>query len=756
MATGIPHLTFAIRQALDRLAWQHGIYDQEFLERMKFCFGHPSYFTNSYYGIVAQEDPASNISGGPEPLVVSTNASNQDTTTIDVNPGAIITKSGNWAVLSVHARQISLANTSPGIPNVVYMVYTLQPADVTRNDYEKQITPLYARLGDLAASELDNVVLGGLEESQIYVDDVDTYLGYAEEASVEYVPLAIVTVQETVDQTTGLTVTSLVIDHTRDNYTWNRPWFSAQDVEHRSKLGSGTQTDNNTHALGIGDIDDNGYTLYKLLLNHGMIKADDKSVAKVPGYRCEAAVLTDQLLTDDTQGTVTGFPSKKYAELPYFPVRLGKCWIQSSGEERAALIVTGTNKIVFVGEDPPSGETLNIYFTRVEACEPPSGSDEIVFSTSNPTDGEMIIAGGQGKNQLANTQESFSDSQKFPMRYLLYVDGEAAIRRTPQVIYCYKTLASIGTQDAPTIDQYAPGHIMVGLTKAATVATMVIKIHIYGTDENGASIDEVVEFIGTNWSDFTIPSTTVPLSSVQVTDAIFASVTNIVVDEATDEGPNAAIMLWVINTPYDSYDKVSDGCLISDVMWDGLRMATVYDKRIIETTVRDFQSGDIGKDGFYYWINLLAGNKTTLYVEDFKRPLYHCLQQTKEYLTSGFNVNKNKYMPYNNFNKLQVHLEGIYRTRALPVFDGSSSIWTASFLPQQKTTGTNPFAATPPRFRYRLANGTWGSTWHYMNPVAGIPNTFSWETIESGSPVIPVEIQLELNPFPYVAMVVFG
>lgn len=755
MTLGIPHLTFAIRQSLDRLAWQHGIYDQEFLERMKFCFGHPSYFTSSLFGIVAPTDPASNVAGGSEPLVVSTNASTQDTTTVDVNPGAIITKSGNWAVLSTHARQIELANTSPGIPNVVYMVYTLQPADVQKSDYVKQITPLYARLGDLAASELDNIVLEGLEESQIYVDEVDTFLNYTEETIVDYVPLAIVTVQETVDQTTGLTVTSLIVDHTRDNYTWNRPWFSVQDVDHRSKLGSGTQTDNNTHALGFGDIDDNGYTLYQLMLNHGMIKADDRSIAKIPGYRCEAAVLTDQLLTDDTLGTATGFPLKKYAELPYFPIRVGKCWIQSSGDEVGVLPVVGTNKIVFVGADPPSGETVNVYFSRVEACEPPIGGNEVTFSTNNPAEGEMIIAGGQGKNQLANTQESFSDSQKFPMRYFLYVDGEAAIRRTPQVIYCYKTLASIGIQDTPTIDQYAPGHIMVGLTKAASVATMVVKIHVYGTDENGANIDEVLEFNGSNWSDFSLPSATVPFDSVQITTATFASVTNIVVDEATDEGPNAAIMLWAINTPYDSYDEVKDACLIADVMWDGLRMSSIYDKRIVETTIRDFQRGDVGKDSFYYWVNLLAGAKDTLYVEDFKRPLLHCLEYPKDYLTHGADASKAKYLPFNNFNKLGVHLEGVYRTRALPVFDGSGSLWTVSFLPQQKTSGTNHFAATEPRIRFRFLSLGWTS-WLYLNPVVGIPNTFNFDLTSVSITEIPTEIQVEVESFPYGAMAVFG
>ena len=758
MAEGIPHLTFAIVQSLDRLEWQHGVYNDEFLERLKLCMGHPAYFSNPTYGVVAPADPTANLAGGPEPLVVSTNVSFQENISVDVNPGMVVTKSGNWAVLSSFARQIPLAVTDPGIPNVVYMAYSLQPADEQQNKWLEMITPLYSRLGDISASDLDGIVIASLEASQIYVDTVETYLNYAQEVAVDFVPLAVVTVQESVDPVTTIQSTTLSIDHTRDTYLWNRPWFSVRDVEHRNKLGSGTQTDNNTHALGFSDLDDAGFTPYQLMLNHGMVRADDRSIDKIPGYRCQAAFLTEQLLTDDTLGSATGFPSKKYAKLPYFPVRVGRCWIESSDVDMAVLHVRDTNRVVFAADDPPAGETVNIYFTRVRACEPPSGDNEIAYTTNNPGDGEIIVAGGQGKTQLASTQEGFSDAYKFPMRYLLYVDEDASMRKTPQVIYCFKRLDDLGIQDAPEIDQYAPGHIMVGLTEAATVATMVVKIHIYGTDPDGVDIDEIIEFNSSTWSDFTIPSTAVPTSSLAVSTNMYSAITNIVVDERTDDGSNSAIMMWAINTPYDSYDKLKDACLISDVMWDGLRLANIYDKRIIETTIRDFMGGDIGLNSLEYWLSLLAGNKATRYVEDFKRPRLHNLRHPKNYYDTGAPGDAvEKYLPHNNFSKLQVNLNGIYRTRALPVLSGSDYVWTVSFLPQAKETGII-FGATVPRMRFKVSLG-WSSQWYPMVPVSGIPNTYEFDTKLPQILItheVPVEVQFEVDPYPYVAMAIFG
>ncbi len=740
----IPHLNYNIRQALNRLAWQQSIYNQEFVERLKLVFGHPNYFTNPSYGIVAEEDPVASLAGQNFPLVVSASAGT-NILTVDVNPGMAVTKSGVWVLLTDYVRQIDLADTSLGVPNVIYLAYALQGADLELNEFQEWVVPLESRLGD--DPDLDNITgLDSPESDQVFVDTVDTYVGYPESVSENFIPLAVVTVQNVVDPTTSVVSTTLAIDHTRDVYSWNRPWFSAIDIEHRAKQGSGTQSDNNPHALGQSDLSDGDITIYQTLLNHGMVLGKDQSVAKVPGYRCQVAIPYDQLLTDDANGTYTGFPNRQYAKLANFPIRVGKAWLQSTSAELCALQVPGTNRIVFPSVAVASGDTVNVYYTRVEAGEPPAGDNEVTFTTNNPRDGELIIGGGLGHKVLASTQENFSNEQKFPMRYEIFVDRDGSIRKTPQVIYCFKRLDTIGTQDDITIDQYGPGHVMMGLADASGAGSMSVKIRLYGTDANGTNIDYLFEFVGGTYSSFTIPSTTIPTAALKVSSQSFSTIENFVIEERIDDGPNSAVVLWVMNTPFDTYDKMKDACHLCDTMWDGLRMAEVYDKRIVETTVRDFLVNRDAPDVFRYLVNTLAGGKQSIYVEDFRRPIYHTLDLAKDYYSNDVL----KYFPHINFNKLQMGLEGVYRTKPLPAFDLSGFYWRVILVPQRYESGTNPFVTTPPRMRYRNRfTGLWES-WVTMSATT-INHTYDY-TI----PIPMSEVQFEVDPYPHAGMIMFG
>jgi hypothetical protein len=742
----IPGLEFSIRQSLDRLEWQYSVYNEEFIQRLLLVMGHPLYFTSTAYGVVAEVDPTSNLAGGSQPLVVSANAS-PNPTSVDINPGMAVTRSGMWIYIPDFIRNIELADSTEGVANVVYVQYSLQSSDLQENDFKEWVSPLNTRIGD--SPNLEGITgLTTDQDLKIRIDTLDTYNGYPESETDDFVPLAVVSTQTVVDPDTSVITTSLSIDMTRDNYDFNRPWFSPVDIEHRNKLGNGVQTNANTHALGQSDISDGDFSPYQIALNHGVVLAKDQSIAKIPGYRCESAFQVDQLQTDDANGTETGFALKKYAELPYFPLRLGRCWVDSTDDDMAALIVPETNRVVFAADDPPAGETVNMYYTRAEACEPPVGKNEVSFSTNNPRDGEIVIAGGVGHKMLASTQEGFSNEQKFPMRYQLFVDAEGAIRKTPQVIYCYKKLDVLGTQDDITLTQYGPGHVMMGLADASGAATMSVKIRVYGTDTSGADVNYLFEF-DSSYTPFTLPNTNIPTSALKINDSLFASVTSVVVEERIDDGPNSAIMLWVINTPYDTYDLMKDACHICDTMWDGLRMTNIHDKRIVETTDRDFLVNRAGQDTFEYMVSTFAGGRESIYVEDFRRPVYHVLQQSKDYYDFGSGSDILKYLPHYNFNKLQVGLEGVYRTRALPVMPGSGTVWRLIALPMRKESGTNVFVPGLPRIRFKVPAG-W-SSWAYLNPVPGVPNT--WERDLGG---VVDEVQFEIDPYPHVGIIIFG
>ena len=738
--SSIPSISFAIRASNDRLQYQHDIYNQEFKERLKLVFGHPDYIQNFSYGVVSNSNPSSSLAGGPDPLAVSVNATS--TLTVDVNPGIAVNPNGMWIQLTSHVRQKDLDDPSVGVFNVVYLRYITTLANPEPNQYFQEVIPYNTRPGGL--DNPPSIQSLSEESAQVVIDTVDTYLQYDPDIRNGFVPIAIVSVQTSVDPNTLAVTNSLVVDHTQSNYPWNRPWFSANDIAHRNLLGTGVKTATNPHAQSQNDLTVGHFTPFQLYLDHGMILADDLSLPKIPGFRCETSVPYTSLMTDDGSGTATGFPGKKYAELPNFPVNVGKVWVASNGVELAALHVAETNRIVFAGDDPPVNETIQVYYTRVVACEPPVGSNEILFTTNSPTTEELVVAGGIGLVSLLTTTESFSDAQKFPMIYDILVDSTGDLIKTPQVVYCYKKLDTIGTSDAFTITQYGPARLAVGLGGASGAGTMVVKLRVYGKDSSGNSIDELFSFTGPTWADpGPIPKATVTEAALRVSSQLFASVDNIAIEELVDHGPNSAVMVWALINPYSAYDQFKDACHIAEVMWDGLRFASIADKRIIGTTLRDFLRRPIGGETFDYLVHLMAGGNSTVYIEDLSAPRYHDLVPNSD-VDSTFAANA----PVNNLSKLRVGAYGYYRTRALPVLSGSGSVWRVIFFPVMDPRTQFYYPKAAPTFRY------YDTSWHAvtMTAVPGLPNTYEF-TVPTGT---PKRVALQFNSAGYMAAALFG
>jgi hypothetical protein len=749
----IPHLDNTIRPALDRLNWWQDIVDEELRVRLQLCMGHPDFFASPHYGVVSDTDPAADLSGGTGNLAVS--ASSGTTTSVDVNPGMAVTKSGVWMRLSSIVRQIQLADPTPGIANVIYLAYGLQSATIQLNDWDEWVVPVSARYG--TSPQLSGITgLLTQESSYVRVDKVTTYLSYSSAVTADFVPVAVATVQ-VID---SLGTTQLSIDHTHDNYDWNRPWFSMADIEHRSMQGTGVYSVNNPHSTSQNEVTAGNFTPFQLALNHGMVVSKDRSFEKIPGYRCEGKYLVDSLETDDGVGTSTGFPNAKFFRLGEYPVRIGKAWVTPSNEEVAALHVPGTTRIVFPGSQTlPAGETVHVYYTRTELCEPPV-EGVVTFSTNNPAEGELLIAGGLAFETLASTEEAMSDSYQFPMAYQVYVDGEGSLRRTPQVVYCLKRLELVVAQDTFSISQYAPGKIMVGLSGAAPTLVEV-KITVYGTNTAGANISNTYTFNNANWTPVTVGTAAIPVGSVQIGTDVFDSLTNYVVDNRDGDGPNSAIMIWCIQTPYDSYSKLKDAAHIADTIWDGLRLAVIRDRRSIETTEQVVLSADAGMDLFEFAVNQFAGGRQSHYREDFRRPTLHILEHPSTWATVApwtTSALALKELPLWNFSKLQESLNGAYMTRALPVLGVSSFIWRVTFLPLRNEYGSNEFVAPTPRFRYKLTGAGW-SAWKVMTAVPGMSSSYEFDVAADQSPAPPdppVAVQLETDPYVHHSFVLYG
>jgi len=744
----IPGLTFAKKQSLDRLLYEHDILEQELIQRLLLTMGHPDYITTTTYGVVSENDPAGANASDGDYLAVAENGNSP--LTLDINPGMAVFKSGVWCILTDYVRGIALADQSVGINNIVYLQYTLQAGPPTQNKYYQNVSPYYMRIGGPLLSSAPS---GPTSESVlVQVDTLDTYLNFAEDILVDTVPLAVATVQSIIDPNTAIETTTLSIDHTRSTYSFNRPWFSTQDVEHRNRLGTGVQSDNNTHALSQDDLTVGDFTPQQLRSDFGFIVAEDKSVPKQPGYRCQVSIPYSSLKTDDGSvvspaGAITGFANKKYIELESYPTRLGRVWVESTDEELAALHVKETNIVVFASDDPPLNESIGMYYTKVDLCEPPVGNNEINFTTNNALDEEIVFAGGIGHKNLTSTTEEFNDAQRFPMIYELVVDEEGTIIKTPQPIYCYKRITAIGASstDDITIDQYGPAKLMVGLAEASGNATMSVKVTVSGTDESGAAISHTFEFTGGTWTDpYPLPNITTPTNSVRISDQVFASSTEVKIDEAIDAGPNASIIVWALLTPTNTRDKLKDACHIAETVWDGFRLAEIRDKRVINTT--DQSTADMGVDTMAYLTHLTGlGAASTKMFEDFRNPEFHT-QIRNEQLANATLANNH---PYSNFSKLRPGAYGKYITRAYPVMTGSGGLWRAVLIPKRDAINTVINQPTAPSF-YSYTGGAWNAPVS-MAPVAGLP--FTYEAFVTST---PTRVKLEVVAQELHGLVLFG
>jgi hypothetical protein len=731
----LPSLTYTIRHTLDRLQREHAYYQEEILVGRQLMFGLPGVATVSNNGVVSADDPASHLPGGSSPLAVSINSS--ITSTVDINPGYAVFNSGCWVELHDIVRQIQLADPTTGLPNVVYLQYRLEDATLTLNDGLQPVVAYTMRIGD----PIDTTTLP--ESVMIGVATVSNYLSLPAATLADIVPLAIVTMQSTIDPGTGLLVTGLSIDHTRSSYSWNRPWFSAQDIYHRSQVGTGTLTPGNPHRTAIGDMTAGDFTLFQLLLDYGMVVADDKAVAKVPGYLCTGTFRSHY--TDDALGTATGYANVDYIALPNYPVALGLCQIESTLDPFPGQLVPTTNLVVFPREKFPAGDGVIVSYTRVNACEPPLPG-ATTFQSQNPIEEELIVAGGAGVTALTNTQETMGDAYQFPQRYDFYVDGNGTLLKTPQVIYCWKQLDAIGASDVPTITQYGPGQLLLGLMGDHDFvgSGLSIGIRIYGTDTSGANINELLTFTEATWHDpGPIPKTTITPAAFAWSTLIFATVTNIVVETRVNSSPNAGIMLWALQTPYSNYDKMKDCLHVASAFWDGLRFSDsatqptgVWDRRIVSTTVKpDVTVQDSLQNQLL--ITALAGGSATVFCEDLRRPKYHALIDinTTPQVHSSLQLSK-----------WNVGTAGGYLSLAFPVFFGSGTNWRCTLL-RQSHRDLAWFPGTPILYSHRL--GVWTVT--TMTAVAGVPGTY-----EVNLAAVPDRLMLSLMGVQANGYVLYG
>lgn len=560
----LPGLNYDSKLGVDDLAFAAEETEKAILERLRVVFGADSLSTPRH-GIVDAIDPKDLVSDETtRPLNVY--PSTNDPLKVNISTGVVVTPNGAMVRNTALIEDFELVRTNANDIIVVYIQNSIidsDPVRKTRFNVDQKVRRIQDPniIGTALLSDFNNAVL------------------FTPEVIDNLVVLAVITV---VEITSG---TSLQFDYTNTTYSYNRPWFSPVDVEHRSFIGSGTPTVNNPHGLSFNDLVSGNLTVYDQLLQTGLIQGRDDDVKGVPGTLCSETISTSRILTDTT-GAVTansryGGVGASYIVLSRYPVQITGFYLSShKGRAIAWDHIEGSKIIVLPGPETFTSEAT-IHYTEVFALEPPAQilSNTLTFTQPN-TEKELVYTGGLALSELTNQFIEFDGSGPYPKNYTIFVRPDGTLLRTPEPLGTTTLLEDIGTALTPVTGTFfGPAKIKIGLADANAVSSMAISIRIYGLNVDGNAISEDVAFDGNTWVSVSVPGVETEGQFIQ-TDNVFTEVTEIQVLSRTDDGPNSKIRLFA-EIESETAQDLNTLARVAEVFWDGLAISDLKDSRQI-------------------------------------------------------------------------------------------------------------------------------------------------------------------------------
>lgn len=551
------------------LGIENDIYVDEILKRFRLIFSSFSSTLNRY-GIVDSRTPSTSVPGDLRPFSVSINTA--DPSTIDIYGGTAVFKSGEIIVIDNTLLGVPLADGSLNAKNIVYLRFS-----------EEEVDPVLTRFDTLVNSRVD-FLSDPLD--YVRVTSISDYLALSVIERDLTIPIAVIT-PYAVAAPGGGSTTGLAIDMSRRTITYNRPWFSPVDIEHRSYVGSGIVGPRNPHGLSFNDISAAAdFTLFNLMLDHGMVVAKEKNYAGVPGKLCEE-VVPNASLELDTLGTVTGYINARFLRLSRFPYLVIRATDSATQVlDFAPIHIPGQNIIFFLGADELVGQDILIKYISVSAGEPPVDASPTIFTVRQPESREVAIASGNVISAFQSDSLSFEDAGPIPSEFLIYCDGNGDIRRYPATIFCVRSLNDLGSS-LQELDSSLPGpsRLKFGLTGAIPGPTLDISIEVTGTEAaTGAVVTETI-FFGPTWTDSLIPTCSENDSQFRTTTNRYVDTVNFSVVTRSNDGPLSRLIVYADADPIQT-DDLSDILPISEVTWSGLSLCVVRDVRPINTNLK--------------------------------------------------------------------------------------------------------------------------------------------------------------------------
>jgi hypothetical protein len=557
----------ALLASQDWTAWR-SLLESEILKRFLLSAGSPPNSTPQT-GIVDIVNPAEiNSTETTRPFLVSVSALNS--MTVAVNAGTVVTPSGA-VVYNAGSLSLAMARSQLNDVNVIFIENSLTTGgNNLLNDYQQ---PLWTQDVQNPAS-LEIVLL----------TDFNNVSLFPATRLKNIVVIGIVSIIQTAGG--GL---ALSIDLSQSVYSYNRPWFSIKDIQHRSYVGSGTVTTQNPHGTSTNDLTVAGNVgLFQGLSDTGIIVSRDYQINKMTGaLRCSESVPLNRILTD-SDGSVTarssyGSVGGLYVNLLGFPTRLGSIYVTGTPANAiAGEIIPCTNILVLAPEELITSP-LTVEYTETPALMPPTSTPSNQVTFSQPSAGEVIVSEGLTSSLIPNPTLSLEGQGPFPRRYRIYQKGTGDFITFPQTLVPATLLDAIGTAlYTPVVSLAYPARIVMGLTKANPDPAMQVQVEILGVDANGNQITEnLLLSTAGGWVDETVPSTNYDSPNQLVsTTQIFASVTNIQVLSRINDGPQSTFQLWGDIEPGTS-SAVNDFVAICDALWNGQGIVQLLDVRNI-------------------------------------------------------------------------------------------------------------------------------------------------------------------------------
>jgi len=571
----LPYVNFDGPVNYEDLAWFQDVMNKELLQRLQFVMG--SYRTaGAQYGVVDETAPSS-VTSGDVSRSLQPHTSSAGNLTIVVNPGYAVTPNGMIIYIEQAVDNIQLLSTDASCVHVVYLEWGLQGQDLAQDDYGTTAYKYWTVNDD---ADVVKIAL------------INDFNSLSTAARMNIVPLAVVTVSH---DDCSVTSDSLVFDYGTDTYSWNRPWFSAVDQQHRSELGTGPSTV--PHSLSLNDLGATGdLTILDLELPHGVVVSKDDSNATVPGSVCEEAISTIVL---DTDGSVTGIPGAEYCELTKFPVRLGLCWDDNDGQvhpNHAAFpgaLLPDTNIVVFPHYPLASGAgLLTVAYSRAYALEPQLTSvDSSKLTVLGAADNEAIVAGGKAFSEITSLELDMRDAEPMPCYFKAFArpddndSSKVTMFTSPHVLLTQTKLTDIvvaGGSQSLASDPIGPAYVRVGLVRgydgASTPAAFEVKFKVTGLDEGGNSISEWFKFDNRYVKPGTCSDSPEPASFL-IGKTLFSS--EITVSDITTDASVSTSAALIVYCDYHQFVSpfLDSAVPVANMLWNGSRIAQLYDKR---------------------------------------------------------------------------------------------------------------------------------------------------------------------------------